>query len=105
MKRVFVGVVALSLDDGGTLDAPAATDAVTAGPIRLEITEVHERTGGEVIDFPAVDQYTREGDAFSSAVLAGTHPPVPLEDGIRNMEVLDAIFRSAESGGWEDVGG
>lgn len=28
----------LRLDDGGTLDAPAAADAVTAGPIRLEIT-------------------------------------------------------------------
>ena len=58
---------------------------------------------GEVVEFAAVDQYTLEGDAFSSAVIARTHPPVPLEDAIRNMRVIDAIFRSGESGGWEEV--
>lgn len=60
--------------------------------------------GGEVIEFPAVDQYTLQGDAFSSAVVARTHPPVPLEDAIRNMEVIDAIFRSGRTGSWEAVG-
>jgi predicted dehydrogenase len=30
---------------------------------------------------------------------------VPLEDAIANMEVIDAIFRSAESGKWEKPGG
>lgn len=69
------------VDDGGS--APAA--------------------GGEVIEFPAVDQYTLQGDAFSRAVLSGGTPPVALEDGIRNMAVIDAIFRSGESGRWEDV--
>ncbi len=61
--------------------------------------------GGEVIEFPAVDQYTLQGDAFSSAIIARTTPPVPLEDAIANMDVIDAVFRSAESGGWEEVGG
>ena len=60
--------------------------------------------GGEIIEFPAVDQYTLQGDAFSSAVVAGTTPPVSLDDAIRNMEVIDAIFRSGRSGRWEDVG-
>lgn len=59
--------------------------------------------GGEVIEFPAVDQYTLQGDAFSSAIIARTTPPVPLEDAIANMAVIDAIFRSAESGAWEEV--
>jgi len=27
--------------------------------------------------------------------------PVPLEDAIGNMKVIDAIFRSATSGKWE----
>jgi len=26
---------------------------------------------------------------------------VPIEDAIRNMAVIDAIFRAAESGKWE----
>jgi predicted dehydrogenase len=28
---------------------------------------------------------------------------VPLEDAIANMAVIEAIFRSAESGGWVTV--
>jgi predicted dehydrogenase len=27
--------------------------------------------------------------------------PVPLEDAIKNMAVIEAVFRSAESGNWE----
>jgi predicted dehydrogenase len=51
--------------------------------------------------FPVCDQYTLQGDAFSKAILDGTEVPVPLEDGIGNMAVIDAIFRSAESSQWE----
>jgi len=28
---------------------------------------------------------------------------VPLEDGIANMAVIEAVFRSAEDGGWVEV--
>jgi predicted dehydrogenase len=91
----------------GRIDVEIPFNAPPDRPVRIVVDDGSSApaAGGEVIEFPPVDQYTREGDAFSSAVLAGTHPPVPLEDGIRNMEVLDAIFRSAESGGWEEVGG
>jgi hypothetical protein len=27
--------------------------------------------------------------------------PVPLEDSIANMKVIEAVFRSAETGRWE----
>jgi len=53
-------------------------------------------------EFSVCDQYTIQGDAFSRAVLEGTEVPVPLEDAIRNMAVIEAIFRSAESGKWEN---
>ena len=39
-----------------------------------------------------------QGDAFSQAVLEGGEVPVPLEDAIANMAVIEAVFRSAESG-------
>jgi len=29
---------------------------------------------------------------------------VPLEDSVRNMRAIDAIFRSGESGQWEGSG-
>lgn len=57
--------------------------------------------GREVIETPAADQYTLQGDAFSLAIIGGTELPVPLEDGLRNMAAIDAVFRSGESGGWE----
>lgn len=50
---------------------------------------------------PACDQYTIQGDVFSKAILEDRDVPVPLEDAIANMAVIDAIFRAAQSGKWE----
>jgi predicted dehydrogenase len=55
----------------------------------------------EVEEIPTCDQYTIQGDAFSRAILENTEVPVPLEDALGNMKVIDAIFRSAKSGKWE----
>ena len=60
--------------------------------------------GQELLTFPVCDQYTIQGDLFSKAVLDGTEVPEPLEDSIRNMECIEAVFRSAESGRWERPG-
>ena len=60
--------------------------------------------GQELLTFPVCDQYTIQGDLFSKAVLEGTEVPEPLEDSIRNMECIEAVFRSAESGRWERPG-
>jgi predicted dehydrogenase len=46
-----------------------------------------------------------QGDIFSKAILEDSAVPVPLEDAIANMTVIDAIFRSAESGKWEKPAG
>ena len=55
----------------------------------------------ETIEIATCDQYTIQGDLFSKAVLDDTDVPVPLEDAVANMECLEAVFRSAESGQWE----
>ena len=39
--------------------------------------------------------------ASASAVLDDAEVPVPLEEAIANMAVIEAIFRSAETGSWE----
>jgi predicted dehydrogenase len=54
-------------------------------------------------DFPAVNQYTIQGDLFSQAVRNGSEVPSPLEDGIANMAVIDAVVLAAHSGRWEPV--
>lgn len=59
--------------------------------------------GAQVEEFPAVDQYTIQGDEFSRAVQENIDVPVPLEDALKNMEVIDAVMRSGASGAWENV--
>jgi predicted dehydrogenase len=72
-------------------------------PSRLIIDATCDLFGGGITTetFPASDQYTLQGDAFSKAVLEDTEVPVPVEDAIKNMAVIEAIFNSANSGQWE----
>jgi len=56
--------------------------------------------GQEIIEFE-IDQYTIQGDLFARAIRAGEAPAVSLEESIKNMSVIDAIFRSGKSGQWE----
>ena len=51
--------------------------------------------------FPACDQWGVECDRFCEAIRSGGPAPVPIEDAVANMRVLDAISRSAQSGRWE----
>jgi len=74
-------------------------------PSRIFIDNGSQFAGrsARVEEFPAVDQYTLQGDAFSRAIQENTEVPVPLEDALDNMRVIDAIFRSGASGKWEAV--
>jgi predicted dehydrogenase len=74
-------------------------------PTRLLIDSGSDLFGGGITTetFPACDQYTLQGDAFSKAILEDTEVPVPIEDAIRNMAVIEAIFRSAKTGQWESL--
>jgi predicted dehydrogenase len=55
--------------------------------------------------FPVCDQYAIQGDLFSEAIRSGKPVEFPLENAVQNMRIIDAIFRSAKSGGWETVAG
>ena len=58
-------------------------------------------SGIEVEEFPPCDQYTLQGDAFSRVVLGQEELPHPIGDAVLNMRVIDAFFRSAKAGTWE----
>lgn len=58
-------------------------------------------SGAEATEFPACDQYTLQGDAFSAAVRGEAVLEWGIEDAVLNMRVIDAFFRSAEANGWE----
>jgi predicted dehydrogenase len=55
----------------------------------------------ETIEFPVVDQYTLQADQFSEAIRGKGSVPVSIDDAVANMAVIDALFRSADSGRWE----
>jgi predicted dehydrogenase len=46
----------------------------------------------EAEEFPVCDQYTIQGELFSRAILESTEVPVPLEDALKNMEVIEKIL-------------
>jgi predicted dehydrogenase len=58
--------------------------------------------GSAVIEsIPPCNQFKIQGDEFSKAIRGAGEIPNPLEDAIRNMAVIDAVYRSAETGKWE----
>lgn len=59
----------------------------------------------EEMRFPACNQWGWHCDRFAQAILDGGEAPVPIEDAVANMRVMDALFRSARSGTWETPGG
>jgi predicted dehydrogenase len=57
----------------------------------------------EEFTFDICDQYALEGVAFSGAILKNTAVPTPLEDAVRNMEIIDAIIESGKKIRWEHL--
>jgi len=49
-------------------------------------------------EFATCDQYTLQADHFARAIRGEEELAVPLEDSLANMQAIDALFRSAESG-------
>jgi predicted dehydrogenase len=84
----------------GRIEIEIPYNAPPDRPTRIIIDDGTDLFGSGIATetFPVVDQYTLQGDAFSKAVMDGTEPPVPIEDAIKNMAVIEAVFRSAESG-------
>jgi len=86
----------------GRIEIEIPFNAPPDRPTRIFIDSTGELFGSGITTetFPVYDQYTAQGDAFAKAVFEDAEVPVPLEDSIRNMAVIDAIFESARSGQW-----
>jgi predicted dehydrogenase len=68
------------------------------------VTNPHiEEPAPAPIQIAPVDQYTFLAEEFARAAQTGEPAPVPLEDSIKNMAVLDAARRSIVSGRVESV--
>jgi predicted dehydrogenase len=63
---------------------------------------------GEQVDItprlPEIDGHWEELRAFLSAIRTGSPSPVPIRDGLRILEIIDAVYESARSGASVPIG-
>ena len=71
--------------------------------IQIDTSADHAKSELSTVSFDALDQYQAEVANFSLAVRGEAAPYYGLDDARANMAAVDAIFASAESGGWADV--
>lgn len=87
----------------GRIEIEIPFNAPNDRPCRMFIDDGGDLSGKTITTetFPICDQYTLQGDLFSRAIRENLEVPVPVGDGVKNMAVIEAAFRSAESGRWE----
>ncbi|RQH07137.1 Gfo/Idh/MocA family protein [Paraburkholderia dinghuensis] len=89
----------------GRIEVEIPFNAPNDRPTRLLVSE---RTSAGVdterwLELPVCDQYGVAATAFAEAILSGGPQAIPLEDARANMRVIDAVFRSAQSGAWVSI--
>ncbi|HXX99844.1 MAG TPA: Gfo/Idh/MocA family oxidoreductase [Candidatus Limnocylindrales bacterium] len=92
------------LGTAGRIDVEVPFNPPTDKPVRIFIDDGKNlyAGGSQIVEsFPLCNQFNIQADLFSKAILENGEVPNPLEDSICNMAVIDALFRSADSGKWE----
>lgn len=87
----------------GRIEIEIPVNIPTDSPTRIYVDATGDLYGKniETIEISAANQYTIQGDSFSRAILENSEQAVSLEDSVKNMTVIDAVFRAADSGKWE----
>jgi len=80
--------------DGLTIEHPVVIERRKAGQVETQV---------ETQEVSNADTYARQVDAFSTAIEDGIPFPVPGEEGLQNQRILDALYRSAQSGREEKI--
>jgi predicted dehydrogenase len=94
-----------ALGTKGRIEIEIPFNAPADRPCRIFLDDGKQLGGAsaETTTFPVVDQYHLQSEAFSRAIRTGGGVENAIEVAVGNMRVIDALFRSAESGGWEKV--
>jgi predicted dehydrogenase len=89
----------------GRIEVEIPFNAPNDRPTRLLVSEITDAgvTSERWLELPVCDQYGVAAATFAEAILSGRQQAIPLEDARANMRVIDAVFRSAQSGAWERI--
>lgn len=93
------------LGTGGRIEMDLPFTPLASDRSRLLVDDGSHRgfAAAEEIAFEGINQYTLQGEHFARVIREGARLDFPLEDAVRNMAVIDALYRSGDSGGWEEV--
>ena len=83
---------------GGRIQIQIPFNSFDDVPSKITVTN---SIGTREIQFEPQDHYELQFERFSEAIRKGGPAPIPPEDARKNLEVLDALFRSEKSGNWE----
>lgn len=80
-------------------------NAPLGGTTRIFVDDASAPGGASAIaeTIAPCDMYTLQGDAFSQAVRGEIPLPYGLDDALCNLRIIDALFKSGQSGQWVDV--
>ena len=97
-RMIFIGTE-------GRIEVLIPFNAPNDEPLRIVLDDGSDLSGGSgrIIEFPVCDQYEIQGSLFSQALRENREQPIPLEDAVNNMTVIDAVFRSAATNQWENI--
>lgn len=89
----------------GRVEIEIPFNAPPDAPTRIFVDDgsAHGNRSARAIEFPVVDQYRLQGEAFSRAIRGEAPLGYGLEDALLNMRILDALRRSEASAAWERV--
>lgn len=90
----------LALGSGGSLRVRLPFNAYPDVPLTVDVTT---GVGTRAIETGPADQYQLMVESFCNAIRNGTPVPTSPDDAVANLRVLDALFASERSGGWETV--
>ncbi len=87
----------------GRIEVEIPVNIPTDAPTRIFVDNAGDLYGADIetIEIPHVNQYTIQGDLFSQAILEDSEQTISLGDSVKNMAVIEAVFRAAETGNWE----
>jgi predicted dehydrogenase len=84
----------------GRITIPIAFNIPPDRPTEIVLTSGGDppvNPSSETIVFPTADVYTVQAERFAEAVLDGVPVPIPPEDAIGNLRVIEAVFRAGAS--------
>jgi predicted dehydrogenase len=86
----------------GFIEVKSPFNANRWGAEEIELSSQHH-AHSQIFRFPDSRQYKCQVEAFAKAAGGAMEEYVTLESSMHNQQVIDAIYRASEHGGWETV--